>query len=188
MAQPEKIIKKDVQNLWQVNDFKIINETWDKHILSDGTTLRARAILAGVMLEKSLDELEARIRVGEKPKLGLNFRTRNFFEIDSPSELRGQPEKKAYSNEELKKSITEKDIDFKTVQQAWNVYETTNGIILKLRISIVSVNKTSKFDERGMPVYFVESGIELKTEIPERLKKLSQNMPDQGVLTFKPIT
>lgn len=187
MSQSE-ITKNNInEKKWEVTDFKIIKESWDKHKLSDNSILKARVILAGVMLETKLEEIEAKVRAGEKPRLGLNFRTRNIFEIESPIALRGPPDTKQYSNEELKKSITDRDMDFKTFQQSWNVYELENGIGLKLRISIVSVNKTNKFDERGMPVYFIESSIELKADLPEQFKKLDQKTIDPEELTFKPI-
>ena len=60
---------------------------------------------------------------------------------------------------------------------------------LKIRISIVQLNKTSKFDDRGMPVYFVESSVELKTELPDHLKELAQKIKkDAETLTFKPVS
>ena len=81
------------------------------------------------------------------------------------------------------------DMDFNTIQQSWNSYELENGITLKVRISIVQVNKTSKFDERGIPVYFIESSVDLKTELPEHLKELSQKIKkDAESVTFKPVT
>jgi hypothetical protein len=191
MSQQEQTIGTNAKNqkLWAVSDFKIISETWDKHKIKDGSLLKARVILSSVMLETSLNEIEARVRAGEKPKIGLAFRTRNFFEIESPPELRGEPDTKQYSNEELRASTIETDMDFNTIQQSWNSYELENGITLKVRISIVQVNKTSKFDDRGIPVYFIESSVDLKTELPEHLKELSQKIKkDAESVTFKPVT
>lgn len=191
MSQQEQTIGTNNINkkLWAVSDFKIISETWDKHKTKDGSLLKARVILTSVRLETSLNEIEARVRAGEKPKIGLTFRTKNFFEIESPPELRGNPDTKQYSNEELRASITETDTDFNTIQQSWNSYELENGMTLKIRISIVQLNKTSKFDDRGMPVYFVESSVELKTELPDHLKELAQKIKkDAETLTFKPVS
>lgn len=193
MTESQPIIKNPVINNeiknWEITDFKIKSETWDKHKLADNSILRARVLLTGIMLETSIDECEAKLKAGQKPKFGLNFRTRTIFEIESPPELRGAPDKNIYSNDELRKAIIENDMDFSTIQQGWNVYEANGGIILKLRMSITAVHKTNKFEDRGMPVYFIESNVEMKTELPIKLVPPIKKMPTaKESLTFKPIT
>ena len=85
MSQQEQTIGTNNINkkLWAVSDFKIISETWDKHKTKDGSLLKARVILTSVRLETSLNEIEARVRAGEKPKIGLTFRTKNNIQTKS---------------------------------------------------------------------------------------------------------
>lgn len=172
-------------------DFTIVNETWDSYTLEDGSVLRARAFLTGLMLDSKIDDIEALLRSQNKPKLGMTFRTKQIYEVEPPLELRATPDTKKYSNEELKACISVADIDFQTTKQSWNVYELKNGIKLKLRLSIVTISKTNKFDERGMPIYVIDSSIEIKTELPEVLKNILTEKKANIVKespTFKPIS
>jgi replication initiation and membrane attachment protein DnaB len=154
-------------------DFKIVHEDWTLNKLADNSLLRSRVILSGVLIDKNLlSKIETHIKTGEKAIAGLSIKTRQVFEVEPPTSLRGLPDSKAYSNEELKSCIVEEDMDFETMHQGWNIYELKNGLKIKLRISIVAVHRTSKFDNRGMPVYMIDSNVEAKTELPERLRKL----------------
>jgi hypothetical protein len=181
--------KNETQRSWEIKDFRIISESWDKHRISDGSVLRARVFLTGVMLETSIVEIESKLRAGEKPRIGLNFRTKNIIEVEAPPELRGKPDMKQMSNAEMKDSIIQKDMPFTTIQQAWNVYEIEGGIILKLRMSPVSIRKTNKFEDRGMPIYNVESSIELSADVLEYLKAFKEKIKQEKESpTFKPVS
>lgn len=183
--------QKNEKEMREFVDFTIINEAWDLHKLSDKSILRARVLLTGVMLDGKIEEIESILKSSDKPLLGMTFRTKNVFEVEPPINLRGLPDNKQYSNEELRACITEKDIDFETIKQSWNIYELKNGIRLKLRMSIVTVHKTNKLDARGMPIYLMESSIELKTELPESLEKILAEKKSKQAhesTTFKPIS
>jgi hypothetical protein len=154
-------------------DFKIVHEDWTLHKLADNSLLRSRVILSGVLVNKNLlSKIETQIKAGEKAAVGLSMNTKHFFAAEPPISLRGTPDSKTYSNEELKSCIVEEDMDFETIHQGWNIYKLDNGLKIKLRISVIAVHRTSKFDNRGIPVYMIDSNVEAKTELPERLRKL----------------
>jgi len=153
-------------------NFRIAKEDWSLYRIEDGSILRARVLLAGVLSDGNLEDIEKQIVAGQKPKLGLTFRSRNLFEIEPPPELRGTPDSKMYPIEELKKSIVDEEMDFETMKETWNLYELENGVILKMRISPVAISKTSKFESAGMPIYTVDSSMDVKAEMPEHLRKL----------------
>ena len=48
-------------------DFKIINEEWDIHKIEDGSLLRSRILLSGIMIaEKNLGKLVTELKAGNK--------------------------------------------------------------------------------------------------------------------------
>jgi hypothetical protein len=154
-------------------NFKIIHEDWDLHKLEDNSLLRARVFLTGVLQEKeSLSKIIEQLKAGQKPELSMILRTKHHFEVESPPSLRGLSDSKTYPINELRLCVVDEDIDFKTTRQSWNIYELENGIKIKLRVSVTSVSRTSKFDSYGMPIYIIDLNIEGKTELPKSVQKL----------------
>lgn len=168
LKQPdEKVIKAA-----KFVNFKIKKEGWNLYEIEDGTLLRARVLLTGVLIEDKLEEIVKQLEQKQKPKFGLNFRSRHIFVVESPPELRGKPNPKTYTPAELNSHIINEDMDFETLKEVWNTYELENGITLKTRLSAVTVNKTSKFESAGMPIYTVNLNIDFKVDFPENLQKL----------------
>lgn len=176
MTEIQQPIKTDNGNplLSEFVDFEIVNEVWDIHKLPDGSIVRSRVLLTGVMMDTTIKKIEAEIRSGKKPKLEMTIKHRSVFEVEPPQSLRGQPDPVTYTPQDLKPAIIDQDMNFNTVRQSWNIYQLSNGICIKLRMPLISVSKTSKFDSKGMPVYYIEFGIEMKAALPERLQKLSK--------------
>lgn len=152
-------------------NFEIRQEGWNLYRIKDGTLLRGRLVLSGVMVKGKLDEIIKQFKPGQKLKLGLVFNPRTVFAAESPPELRGKPDSRSYTAAELKLSIIDEDMDFETEREVWNLYELENGITLKMRLSVVSINKTDKFESAGMPLYTVNSNIDVKFELPEQMRK-----------------
>lgn len=153
-------------------NFRIKRESWNLYRIEDGTLLRARALLTGVLIEGKLEEMVKQLKPGQKPKMGLKFRSRNIFTAESPAELRGKPDSKTYTTAELKSFIVDEDMDFETMREVWNLYELENGITLKVRLSVVTVNKTNKFESAGMPIYTIDLNTYIKVELPNHIRKL----------------
>lgn len=153
-------------------DFKTDREEWNKYRLSDETFLRARVVLNGVLMEKSLERLVKDVKPGEKLKLRLGFNLSILYAVEAPPKFRGTPDPKKYPPEELKASTIKKEVDFETMKATWNSYLFKNGIRIKARLSPVNISKTNKFDIYGMPIYVIDSVVDIKMELPERIEKI----------------
>lgn len=66
-------------------------------------------------------------------------------------------------------AISGKDLDFKILKEDWNVYELTDGGILKVRYVLLKVVKTKAFNPMGEPVYAFASQNFLAPRTPKRL-------------------
>ena len=81
-----------------------------------------------------------------------------------------------YNTTELSDSIIDRDIDFETVNLSWNIYKLKNGMIVKGRLIVQTVNRTDKFDALGLPVYYIESNLDLKVNLPPKLGELIEKI------------
>jgi hypothetical protein len=157
--------------------FEIEKEDWDKYKLVDGSLLKARFILTGILMDKTIDEIRGILKElapGQVPKIGFGFRSQYLFATEPPQNLRGAPAVRKYSVEELRNSIVKEDIDFETLKSTWNSYRLENGITVKCRLSPTVVSRTNKFDEGGMPIYIIDSTIDVKVTMPADMERILQ--------------
>ena len=166
------IIEKPALSKAMFLDFEIEREEWNKYLLEDGTLLRAKLILTGVQIDKTIKKIAKEAKSRKKLRIGLGIGSHNLFAIEAPPELRDSPDPKKYSPEELKASIVKEDLDFETKKETWNSYTFENGMRMKAKISPSSINRTSKFSSVGMPIYWVESTISIKLGLPETIEKI----------------
>lgn len=163
-----KTIAKDAR----FTSFTIEKEDWNLYKVSDGSLVRARVLLAGFSMENKLEDMVKALKPGQKLGLRYAFHPRQVISVESPTELRGEPDSKTYTLAELRASIVVEDIDFDTVKEVWNLYKLENGMKVKLRITPTIISKTNKFDSGGMPIYVVDSNIGVKVEFPEHINRL----------------
>jgi len=173
---PLKKVKESLDFIYA--DFEVVRERWNKYKLEDNSILKTKFVLINVILEKTLDEavkeFETFIEKGKKPKgveMGIGFQSRNIMGIEAPRRLRGEPSSKKYKTKELRASIIKDDLDFEVLEETWNSYKLKNGITLKIRNSPINVSRTSKFDIRGTPIYVVDFGVDMKLDLPTRIKE-----------------
>jgi len=152
-------------------DFEVEREDWNEYRLKDGTFLRAKLVFSGFLMDKNIDELAKEVKLGKKLNVGLGFKSTPVFGVELPHGLRGTPDPTQYSKAQLQALITE-EVDFETTKAVWNSYLLKNGIRIKVRLSPVSISRTSKFDDAGIPVYWVEYGVDVKIMLPERIEKI----------------
>ncbi|MCK4478865.1 hypothetical protein KAU88_10145 [Candidatus Bathyarchaeota archaeon] len=152
--------------------FDVEREDWNLYELEDSTILRAKFVLTSVWFNTKLQELAKKIKKGQRPDPGLGFRARNLFAVEPLARFRGQPDSKAYSPKELEQFVEKKDMDFETLKETWNVYKMENGVIMKVRMSPISVNRTAKFDNGGLRIYSVHADADVKVEFPKFIEKL----------------
>lgn len=64
------------------------------------------------------------------------------------------------------------DMDFKTIKEEWNEYQTNDGTIIRMKVVVTNIVKlTEKYDKEGNPIYLVKSSNVLSISAPEKLKK-----------------
>jgi hypothetical protein len=143
-------------------DFKATHEDWSEYKLADGTILKARFVLIKVVDEGEYDE-------HGNPVYGIN--SINAVGVLVPEKLRGEPSETKYSRSELEASIVDEDIEFEKIKEGWNTYELENGAKISVKLVLVSVSRTNKFDSRGEPIYIFNIQPLMKGKIPEKLKK-----------------
>lgn len=152
-------------------NFKIKREDWNLYKIEDGSLLRGRVVLSGVLAE-DLEKIEKKIKMEQRPELKLKFRSDRIFAIEAPPELRGPPDFNIYTIEELRRFIINEDLDFETIKETWNLYELENGIILKLRLSPTTIRRTSKFDSGGMPIYLIDAVVDAKIQLSKKMENM----------------
>ena len=139
-------------------DFTVETEDWNIFKLADGTYLKAKVSLNWV--SKGSTEGQYNFNLGSVQIVTL-----------PPQNLRGNPSTEPPRGQDLRSHITEEDIQCHTIRDTWNTYTLKNGIKLNVRLIVVKVDKTSKFDNNGFPVYMIQSQVLTKTSVPKELRE-----------------
>jgi hypothetical protein len=169
------IMEKPVPPSARFIGFEIEKEDWDKYRLANGSLFRSRFVITGILMDKTIDEIREMVKTippDQALKIGFGVRSQKLFAVESSPNLRGTPDSKRYSIEELRDSIVEEDIDFETVKSIWNSYQLENGMKLKCRLSPTVISRTSKFDEGGVPVYVIDTTLDIKINMPADIERI----------------
>jgi len=169
------IMEKPIPPNAKFVEFEIEKEEWDKYKLADGTLLRTRFVLTGILMDKTMDEIRNMLKElapNQALKIGFGFRAQRLFAVEPPPSLRGAPDSKKYSVEELRDAIVAEDLDFETLKSTWNSYRLKNGMSLKCRLSPTVISRTNKLDDGGIPVYFIDSTLDVKVNMPTDIERL----------------
>ena len=133
-------------------DFEIIKEPWNKYQISDNSILKTRTIL------KKID------RVMEGDKISFTMDAQTLTVIYADPTLKGTPNPKPVTNEEMMKSIDKPDMRYDTSSQEFNEYLLDDGTKIKIFSNVTAVSRTTLKDIHGDPVYRIQSAnnIEIK--------------------------
>lgn len=147
-------VKKDLTE--RIIDFKTIRAEWNAYELEDNSIIKTKFVLIFIVIDPS-----ERLGNGRTKAL---FASKNVTGVVSPQNIRGEPDKN-YPIYELEKHIIKRNMKFRQIQEGgWNEYETKK-FKLRIRNRVRSIDKTSKYDSRGMPSYIVRFETELFQEI-----------------------
>ena len=134
-------------------DFKLIEEPWNTYKLADGSILNVKLVLTNVIVDGDLGEIVEKAKVTKrKMKLRLAFDTRPLASVKIPKNLRGPPSPPSKPKESTP-LLAQEDIDFAVVSEKWNRYELEHGVGLKIKNTLVRVDRTIEYDEQGIPQY-----------------------------------
>ncbi len=140
-------------------DFEVSNEPWNVYELSDGSRLRARLVLLNVLNTGQYDDLG-------KPIYQTVHTT--LFAVRAPKELKGLPTIPLPDPSELLDYATEVSIS-RYVVDAWNIYSLENGATLKMKLIIISIKRSAKYDPFGEPIYVINSQPVIDLDVPKTL-------------------
>lgn len=62
-------------------------------------------------------------------------------------------------------------LTFQPKQEPWSEYTLEDGSIVRLRTIITKVHRTSKIDDKGFPVYEVQTQCTLDIDVPPHMVK-----------------
>lgn len=78
-------------------------------------------------------------------------------------------------------------LDFKTIEEDWNIYELEDGTRIKVRTSITQCNKALDpqtdqlmYREDGSPIYGLEFGVQAVFDYSEKVFKKQGRRGDDG--------
>jgi hypothetical protein len=134
-------------------EFKAINEPWNLYKLEDGSTVKVRIIIGGVMKRD-----EARFAL----------QSTNVFNVVPNPKFIGIPTP-LRPGEKLDDFIEAEDLKILEKTNYWNEYEVDlENIKLSVKGEVVSISRTNRRDEMGIPVYTVNVQLLIK---PTKKKK-----------------
>lgn len=132
--------------------FDVVREPWNVYELEDGSILRTKFILL-------------RVKRKEDPsgQTGYAVKSQTITSVSHiPELLIGEPAARQYSPKELQASIVEEDVRYTTLTEEWNEYIVEDGARIRVKLTVVKVAKTDKFNNDGEPIYLV-----LTTSMPQ---------------------
>lgn len=63
------------------------------------------------------------------------------------------------------------DLDFKELEEHWNIYKLSDGSTLKVKLVLRGVKRLKRYEPDGTPIYIINSiNVVRSVEIPEDLK------------------
>jgi len=127
-------------------EYTIENEEWNEYELKDGTRIKGRVIL------------QKMIRDPNNPDV-YNFNvSKPMWIVFASSTLRGAPN---YNPTE--KPGAKFEVHVNRNHEPWNIYRVLKtGQKLRLKLTLTEVSRfVDKFDNNGMPVYDVPSGVSI---------------------------
>ncbi len=151
-------------------DFKVENEDWQYYDLSDGSKLKIKLVLTQV--------LRSRKQVNEQGEPIYSWNAPTFLSIVSFSEsMRGQPTDTPVTPDRITDSV-DAEVDFEKVSKndAWNVYDLSDGTELQLKLKINAIARTKLKGQAGEPIYTVATGMpRYKIKVANNLRNKSRN-------------
>lgn len=142
-------------------DFKVVKEPWNTYKLADGSTLRAKLVLTNVIVDRDFGEIVRKAKATKKGriKLGLAIQATTVASSRIPKNLRGPS---SPPTTEATPLLAQEDIDFETVSERWNEYKLEHGVGLRIKQTLLKVDRTNKYDEQGIPGYNVQGSAILR--------------------------
>lgn len=146
-------------------EFVVKDEPWTKYKLEDGTLLFGRLTMLKIYRSNDYDPTG-------QPIYGWN--SQNMFSTICPMNLKGTPTTPPPTNLDPT-TMNTTYVDFERVGlEKWNVYELTDGSVLRVKQEITGVIRTDKFGPDGEPLYIVNNQMIQRMKVAPALIKKQQ--------------
>jgi hypothetical protein len=142
-------------------DFEVLNEPWNKYKLSDGSVLYMRTIAINIIKTGQYDQFGKPIYL---------VSTTYIYHVRAPKELRGNPTIPQPMPEVLADSIAE-DVNATPEKEDWNRYKLEDGTTIMLKAILTRIQRTTKYDQFGEPIYIIYIQNIIKDDVPKNLWK-----------------
>lgn len=134
--------------------FEVTEEPWNVYKLKDGTTLRVKVILKNL-----IKDAENSYFLGTSNVIGM-IPNQKFIGLPSPPLKPG---------ENLESYIEAEDLEILNKTERWNKYEVpSESMTLQIKGVTVSVSRTRRHDEKGLPIYLANIQLLIK---PKKRRK-----------------
>jgi len=132
MAIPEKLT---------FLEYEVVDEPWNVYKLEDGSTLRAKIVVSGIL------------KTGETT---FALQAREVYNVIPNPKYIGVPSPPLKPKEKLDAYIEAEDLKIIEKTDYWNSYSIpSENLVVGVKGEVVLVSRTSRHDEKGIPVYMV---------------------------------
>lgn len=146
-------------------EFTVKDEPWTKYKLEDGTLLFGRLIIAKTFRGDEHDATGQPVYA---------WTSQNLFATIAPKTLKGMPTLPPPTSLDPS-NVNTTHVDFERVgSEKWNVYEFSDGSVLRAKLEITGILRTDKYGPDGDPLYVVNAQLVPRLKVPENLIKKQQ--------------
>ncbi len=143
-------------------EFAVKDEPWVKYKLEDGTLLFGRLIIPKIFRSNDYDPMGNPIYA---------WSSQNLFTTICPKVLRGTPTVPVPTTLDPR-TVNTTAVDFERVGlERWNVYELSDGSVLRAKLEITGIMRTDKHGPDGDPLYIVNTQPIPRLKVAETLVK-----------------
>jgi hypothetical protein len=151
-------------------EFSMKDEPWVKYKLEDGTSLFGRLIITKIFRGTDYDQTGQPVYA---------WSSQNLFTTIAPKALKSAPTNPPPTTLDPS-SVNTTHVDFERVGvEKWNVYELSDGSVLRAKLEITGILRTDNYGPDGEPLYVVNAQIIPRIKVPENLIKRPQQLPRQ---------
>ena len=151
-------------------EFSMKDEPWVKYKLEDGTSLFGRLVITKIFRGTDYDPTGQPVYA---------WSSQNLFTTISPKALKSTPTNPPPTTLDPG-SVNTTHVDFEKVGvERWNVYELSDGSVLRAKLEITGILRTDKYGPDGEPLYVVNAQMIPRIKVPENLIKRQQQFPRQ---------
>ena len=151
-------------------EFSMKDEPWVKYKLEDGTSLFGRLIITKIFRGTDYDQTGQPVYA---------WSSQNLFTTIAPKTLKSAPTNPPPTTLDPS-SVNTTHVDFERVGvEKWNVYELSDGSVLRAKLEITGILRTDNYGPDGEPLYVVNAQIIPRMRVPESLIKRQPQLPRQ---------